>query len=87
MSETRRTLLKRAGERLAAGGIETSALDARLLFQAASGLRHEHIVAEPDLIVPPEVAARFSLLIERRCRFEPVSRIWEAANFMAGASG
>lgn len=81
MSETRRGLLKQAGERLAAGGIETAALDARLLFQAASGLRHEDIVAEPDLSVPPEVAARFSRFIERRCKFEPVSRILEVREF------
>jgi release factor glutamine methyltransferase len=75
MSETRRGLLKQASEKLAAGGIETAALDARLLLQAASGLQHEDIVAEPDLMVPPEVAARFSGFIERRCKFEPVSRI------------
>ena len=81
MSETRRGLLKQAGERLAAGGIETAALDARLLFQAASGLRHEDIVAEPDLAVPPEVAARFSVFIERRCKFEPVSRILGTREF------
>ncbi len=81
MSETRRALLKQAGERLAAGGIETAALDARLLFQAASGLRHEDIVAEPDLGVPPDVAARFSVFIERRCKFEPVSRILESREF------
>ena len=44
-------------------------------------MRHEDIVAEPDLIVPPEVAARFSLFIERRCRFEPVSRILGTREF------
>ncbi len=81
MSETRRALLKQVGERLAAHGIETAVLDARLLFQAASGLRHEDIVAEPDLIVPPEVAAGFLLLIERRCKFEPVSRILGTREF------
>jgi release factor glutamine methyltransferase len=81
MSETRRALLKQAGERLAAGGIDTAVLDARLLFQAASGLRHEDIVAEPDAIVPPEAAARFSGFIERRCRFEPVSRILGTREF------
>ena len=75
MSDTRRGLLKQASEKLAAGGIEKAALDARLLFQAASGLRHEDIVAEPDLVVPPDVAARFSSLTQRRCKFEPVSRI------------
>ena len=81
MSDTRRGLLKQASEKLAAGGIETATLDARLLFQAASGLRHEDIVAEPDLIVLPEVAARFSVFIERRSRFEPVSRILETREF------
>ena len=81
MSDTRRALLKHAGERLAAGGIETAALDARLLFQAASGLRHEDIVAEPDLALPPEVAARFTVFIERRCGFEPVSRILGTREF------
>jgi release factor glutamine methyltransferase len=81
MSETRRGLLKQASEHLAAHGIETVALDARLLFQAASGLRHEDIVAEPDLGVPTDVAARFSVLIERRCRFEPVSRILGTREF------
>jgi release factor glutamine methyltransferase len=58
-----------------------AALDARLLLQAASGLRHEDIVAEPDLMVPPDVAARFSMFIERRCRFEPVSRILGTREF------
>ena len=81
MSDTRRGLLKQAGDRLAAGGFETAGLDARLLFQAASGLRHEDIVAEPDLVVPPDVGARFSLLMERRCRFEPVSRILGTREF------
>lgn len=81
MSETRRTLLKQAAERLAAHRIDTAALDARLLFQVASGLRHEDIVAEPDLAVEPDVAARFSGFIERRCRFEPVSRILGTREF------
>ena len=81
MSETPRRLLKHAGERLAARGIETAALDARLLFQAASGLRHEDIVAEPDLILPPDAAVRFWSFIERRCTFEPVSRILGTREF------
>jgi release factor glutamine methyltransferase len=81
MSETRRALLKQAGERLAAHGIETAVLDARLLLQAASGLRHEDIVADPDLGVPPDAAARFSMFIERRSRFEPVSRILGTREF------
>ena len=81
MSETRRALLKQAGERLAASGLETATLDARLLFQAASGLRHEDIVAEPELMVPQDVVACFLKFIERRCKFEPVSRILGSREF------
>jgi release factor glutamine methyltransferase len=75
MSETLRELLKRASEHLATRRTETAALDARLLLQAASGLRHEEIVAEPDLVLPTVTAVRFWSLIERRRTFEPVSRI------------
>jgi release factor glutamine methyltransferase len=75
MSDTRRAIIKQAADRLAAVGIETAGLDARLLFQAASGLRHEDIVAGPDLIVPPDVAARFASFTQRRRKSEPVSRI------------
>jgi release factor glutamine methyltransferase len=75
MSETLRELLKRASEHLATRRTETAALDARLLLQAASGLRHEEIVAEPDLVLPTDTAVRFWSLIERRRTFEPVSRI------------
>ena len=81
MSDTLRELIRRASERLATRGIETAALDARLLLQAAASLRHEEIVAEPDLVVPPDVATRFWSLIERRCKFEPVSRILGTREF------
>ena len=81
MPDTRRTLLKQAGDRLAAVGIATAGLDARLLFQAVSGLRHEDIVAEPDLVVPLDVAARFFSFTQRRLKFEPVSRILGSREF------
>ena len=81
MSDTLRELIRRANVHLATRGIDTAALDARLLLQAVSGLRHEEIVAEPDLAVPPDVAVRFSSFIERRCKFEPVSRILGTREF------
>jgi release factor glutamine methyltransferase len=81
MPDTQRALIKQAADRLTAGGVETAALDSRLLFQAASGMRHEDIVAEPDLVVPPDVAARFASLIERRRKSEPVSRILGSREF------
>ena len=75
MSDTPRELIRQAGKQLAARGIETAALDVRLLLQAASGLRHEDIVAEPDLVLSADGTARFWSFIDRRCAFEPVSRI------------
>ena len=87
MSDTLRELMKQAGEHLATRGIETAALDARLLLQAASGLRQEEIVADPDMDLPAEVTARFQSLIERRCKSEPVSRILGFASSMGGAFG
>jgi release factor glutamine methyltransferase len=51
------------------------------LLQAASGLRHEEIVAEPDLILSADVTARFWSLVERRSAFEPVSRIMGTREF------
>jgi release factor glutamine methyltransferase len=81
MSDTLRALIKQASEQLASRSIETADLDARLLLQAVSSLRHEEIVAEPDLVVPPDVAARFWSLIVRRSSFEPVSRILGTREF------
>ena len=75
MSDTPRELIKQASKQLVARGIETAALDAHLLLQAASGLGHEDVVADPDMVLPGDVTKRFWPLIERRCAFEPVSRI------------
>ena len=75
MPDTLRELLRDAGKQLAALGIETAALDARLLLQAASGLRHEDIVAEPDMVLAASKVARFKMFVGRRGAFEPVSRI------------
>ena len=38
-------------------------------------------MAEPDLVVPPDVAARFSSFTQRRLKFEPVSRILGSREF------
>jgi release factor glutamine methyltransferase len=81
MSDALRKLIRQASKQLVARGIETAALDARLLLQAASGLRHEDIVAESDLVLSADVTARFWSLVERRCAFEPVSRIIGSREF------
>ena len=81
MPETVAGLMRRAANQLSLRGIETAALDARLLLQAAASITHADIVAEPDLILPAEVTAGFWLLVERRCTFEPVSRILGTREF------
>lgn len=68
-----RLLLQQARALLAE--TESPQLDARLLLQAASGLSHVALVADPDVRVSDEVAVHFMALVERRARHEPVSRI------------
>lgn len=81
MPETVAGLVRRAAKQLSLRGIDTAALDARLLLQAAASITHADFVAGPDLILPADVTARFWLLVERRCNFEPVSRILGAREF------
>lgn len=68
-------LLREARARLAAAGCEQPALDARLLLEAAAGLSHSEIAAEPGQLVNEEAQARFTQLVVRREAHEPVSRI------------
>jgi release factor glutamine methyltransferase len=55
--------------------METPELDARVLLCHAAGVTHEDYVANPNLPLSPEAAARFAADIERRLRGEPVSRM------------
>ena len=81
MSDTVASLIRRAAKQLSLRGIETAALDARLLLQASAQLNHSDVVAEPDLILAPETVAKFWVLMERRSALEPVSRILAAREF------
>jgi release factor glutamine methyltransferase len=56
-------------------GIETAALDARLLLQAACGVSHETIVAEADSAITSAQAESYRDMIARRAAHMPVSRI------------
>lgn len=56
-------------------GIDTPELDARLLLRHATGLTQEDLLARPQFMLAPEVAARFDAAIARRLEREPVSRI------------
>lgn len=61
--------------RLAAAGIASPALDARLLLMAATGLTHEALIASPERPLDGEAARRLEALAARRLAREPVSRI------------
>jgi release factor glutamine methyltransferase len=72
-------------------GIETPALDARLLVCHAAGLTHEAYVAQSAEALEPEAAARLEGYVARRLRREPVSRIrgtreFYGRRFLVGAS-
>lgn len=73
--ETIAALLQEARKSLFEADIELSALDARLLLQAASGLAHEDLVAEPNTVLAADRIARFKTFIDRRLNHEPVTRI------------
>lgn len=76
MSDT--TLLtawKAAQARLKTGRIDSPAIDARLLLEAATGAGRVDILTDPYRAVTPEQAAALDAMVERRLRREPVSRI------------
>ena len=53
----------------------SAALDARLLFQEATGLTHAEIIAGPQAEISAEALTCFNIFIARRMAHEPVSRI------------
>lgn len=61
--------------RLGAGGREPAALDARLLLEHATGLRHADLLRDPHRPLSRREAARLEELAARRLGGEPVSRI------------
>jgi release factor glutamine methyltransferase len=73
MPETIAALLRKARAELKKTGIETAALDARLLLQAAANLRHGDIVADSRQMISD--VTLFESYVMRRKAFEPVSRI------------
>jgi len=74
-AETTASLVAWAKARLGQCGIDTPALDARLLLQHVTGLDHGALIARPDEPVSERCVAEFRDLIGRRCHREPVSRI------------
>jgi len=67
--------LRDGARRLAEGGIEGAARDARLLLAEAAGLAPDRLTLERDRALGPEEAAAFEGYLARRLAHEPVSRI------------
>jgi release factor glutamine methyltransferase len=64
-----------ARRRLAAAGVASPALDARLLMQHATGREAACLIADGGQAVGDGALKAFDLLIERRVQREPVSKI------------
>ena len=69
------TLLRQAGQRLAAAGVEDAPRDARLLLRAASEMPLAAQVAFPERTINAAALERFHLLLARRERREPMAQI------------
>ncbi|MBU6475154.1 MAG: peptide chain release factor N(5)-glutamine methyltransferase [Alphaproteobacteria bacterium] len=72
---TVRDVLLDVQDRFCAADLDTPELDARLLLQAATGLRHEDLILEAALSVTDEERGRLEAMVARRLKHEPVSRI------------
>ena len=69
------TVWKAAQARLKDGRIDSPAIDARLLLEAAAGASRMDILTDPYRIVTAEQQAAYAAMVDRRLRREPVSRI------------
>ncbi len=69
------TVWKAAQARLKEGRIESPAIDARLLLEAAAGASRLDILTDPYRAVTDSQRQAYDAMIERRLRREPVSRI------------
>jgi release factor glutamine methyltransferase len=66
---------KEAQTRLKAAGVDSPAIDARLLLEAAAGVTRVEVVTDPHREIPADAAAALDDYVTRRTRREPVSRI------------
>jgi len=66
---------KDAQTRLKAAGVDSPAIDARLLLEAAAGVTRVEVVTDPYREIPAEALQVLEGYVERRSRREPVARI------------
>lgn len=77
---SRTIALQRLTSQLRESGIDTAALDARLLIMEAAHLTATELYAWPDEPMEPSALTRLSEMAQRRIKREPVARIlgeWE----------
>jgi release factor glutamine methyltransferase len=70
-----REALSGSADALAAVGVETPRLDAELFLCEATGWDRARLAAEPEAGVPADAGRRFSEMVRRRLRREPVAYI------------
>jgi release factor glutamine methyltransferase len=73
--------LCQAGQVLRAAAIESPRLEARWMLAEAMATTAEALLREPRAPVPPEAAARFTAMLARRARREPLAYILGHAGF------
>ena len=78
---TRAAALRHLAAALAAGGIDDSTLDARLLVCAAAKIEYSDLVRDPECGLGAAAAERLADFTARRIAREPVSRILGARGF------
>lgn len=66
---------KDAQLKLKAAQVDSPAIDARLLLEAAAGVTRLDVVTDPYREIPDSAVATLNAYVERRARREPVSRI------------
>lgn len=69
------TVWKAAQARLKEGRVDSPAIDARLLLEAAAGASRTDILTDPYRVVSNSQRQAYEAMVERRLRREPVSRI------------
>jgi release factor glutamine methyltransferase len=64
-----------AQKRLKEAGVDSPAIDARLLLEAAAGVSRTDLIADPYRVIDEAAAGVLEGYVERRARREPVARI------------
>ncbi|MCB1478290.1 MAG: peptide chain release factor N(5)-glutamine methyltransferase [Rhodobiaceae bacterium] len=76
MAATVQEAVRAVARQLAAAGVETSGLDARLIVMSAAGMTHEDLLREPGRILTADEAGTVSRHAARRAAREPLARIF-----------